>query len=255
MHSYFIMIFSLCIQGIFCSSQIDPTLPREVHELAQSLQEQEEVVCVAVDGLCVGTKSWPCCKVCNQIHQEKLAEDPLVMQWYDALNCCRSSEHHELLRLVAWLSGPLCGGAVGYGLGECFARGWNHAKLLSVPLACFAALQAAKLNTCFCRWFSNILMRRADRAAFAVCATHEDREHIIAHLQKRGRNVQKNGSDFPMPEAQEYQLFSVSGYDLAQSNVCSFITINVKFPAPWLPTEGELQKQLQQRIDYLKKAC
>ena len=170
--------------------------------------------------------------------------------WYTAFGNCRCAEHHELVRSLAWLAAPVGGATVGFIGGSYGAQQLHLAKqLVALPCALVAAWCASTLNSRGYGWLSDMLDRRADAAAVIACPTAEDKERVITYLQE----VTKQHDDSAQAE-QEYQLFCVNAYDVAQSNLCSFITIHIQFPVPWLSSSDEIKRKLQQRITYLERA-
>lgn len=233
----------------------DMVVPKEVQELTQALHEQEDVACISVDGFFAGMRQWPSCSFCNHLKEELFHHDQTIKKWYAAFSTCRCAEHHELARCATWSAGPALGGMFGYVIGNSLAQGFAlPQKLISLPLACLAAVQACKLNKRVTAWVSRLLDRRADAAALAACADDAEMARVLTYLEEQEKNaLVKNGT--PSREDQnEYQLFCINAYDAAQSNLCSFITVNIKFPVPWTFAGDESIAKLQERISFIQKA-
>lgn len=230
-------------------------VPKEVQELTSILHERENVACISVDGFFAGMKHWPSCAFCNHLKEELFHHDATIKSWYAAFSACRCAEHHELMRFATWCAGPACGGMLGYMTGNYLAQG--HAlskKLLSIPLACLAAVQACKLNKKVCAFVSTFLDRRADSAALAVCADDAEKARVLHYLEEQVNTDATKDATYFQEEQNEYQLFCINAYDAAQSNLCSFITVNIKFPVPWAFAGDESAVKLQERIAYIQRA-
>jgi hypothetical protein len=228
------------------SMRADYTMPHEVEELAAQLQRKNDVASVQIDGYYAGTQHLPSCSFCHRLKDDTF-QDPAVRAWYTAFSACRCAEHHELIRSAAWLSTPAVGAGAGWMGGVYIADRAHFArKLLALPCALIAAVQACKLHTKLYRWLGDLLDGRADAAAVKSCTSQEDIKNIMQYL------ATKEAETTYRDTGQEYQLFCVNAYDAAQSNLCSFITIHVQLPVPWLPSGDEIKAKLSKRIRYLQ---
>lgn len=233
----------------------DMVVPKEVQELTHALHEQENVACISVDGFCAGIQHWPSCSFCNHLKEELFHHDQTIKKWYAAFSTCRCAEHHELARFATWCAGPALGGALGYLTGNYVAQGCAFPKkLMSIPLACLAAVQACKLNKKVTAWVSRLLDRRADVAALAACADDAEKARVLAYLEEQEKDAAIKNGTASREDQNEYQLFCINAYDAAQSNLCSFITVNIKFPVPWAFAGDESAVKLQERIAFIQKA-
>jgi len=232
----------------YCCTVVATNLPHEVQELADTIERTQEVASINIDGFYAGTHQLPSCSFCNQVKDAAFKHDPVVKAWYLAFGNCRCSEHHEFIRSLEWAAAPTLGGVAGFMSGNYLADAYQlKHKLVTIPCALVLALQASQWNKKIYGWLSDFLDRRADGAAVTTCMTDAEKERVIAHLQESTKDMFDT-----TPTDQEYQLFCVNAYDGAQSNLCSFITIHIQFPVPWLPSGDEIKQKLQRRVAYLQ---
>ena len=233
----------------YCCALRVTNLPHEVQELADTIEQKKEVASINIDGFYAGTHQLPSCSFCNQVKDAAFKQDPVVKAWYLAFGNCRCAEHHEFIRSLEWIAAPAVGGVAACMSGNYLADTYQpRYKFLSIPCAIMVALQTSKLNKKIYRWLSSFLDRRADEAAVTTCSTDAEKERVIAYLQESTKDMVTTAS-----ADQEYQLFCVNAYDGAQSNLCSFITIHIQFPVPWLPSGDEIKQKVQQRVAYLQR--
>lgn len=137
---------------------------------------------------------------------------------------------------------PCLGGMFGY---RCLQR---YSKTVQLSATAFAAWCAYLWNKQYGQVVDNFFDHRADAAAVKVCPTAAEKKIVIDYLEEQQKSQPVGPEQKP-----EYHLFSINAYDTTQSNMCSFFTINIKFPMTWL-FSSDKQDKVQQRIAYLKNA-
>jgi hypothetical protein len=236
-----ILIILLCIQTSL-SAQI---VPDNLKELTEPLCACDDVTCVTVDGVSSDEYGVPHSCFCETLKQEALQKSPAVLAWYTAFTTCRMKEHHELIRSLGRLAVP----AIAALTADALFKKWS--RLFRVPAVCLTALFSYIHSNRLYTPLSDYLDSRADAAALETCETEAELRAVLGYLEALHKKTKAD----PVVQEQsgQYQLLTINAYDKAQSNICSYVNIQVKIPLVWL-FSGSIESKLQSRIAALKTA-
>lgn len=230
--------------ALLCFSYLQGIVPPEVQAHTDLLCQNPHVACVQVTGFTSSDRFIPASCACQTIKGELLQYNEAVMRWYQAFADARTSGRHDLIRLLARLAIPVTAAMTAW-------RSLREQPIfIRLPGACMAGFVSALVNNVGYQQLSAYLDGRASEAALAALPSIEDAKALLEYLEGL---LYKRQEKLPVEAQGGYELLEVSAYDRIQSPICSYVSLKLNIPLPFLfATSPSGQDLLRARIQAVR---